>query len=120
MEVLDLGFTRLEFRPGYVIACTVEGADIDVDHHKRVIDEIEKRVDGDYGIILDEKNSYSVRLGTMVEIRNNPRLRCMAAIAYRTSTRMVANVTGAAMGKPFNIFSTSEEACAWMEAQLAV
>ena len=118
MEVVDLGFTRLEFRSGYVIVRTVDGADIDLASHRQVIAEIEQRLDGDYGFLLDEVNSYSVRLGTMVEMRQNPRLKCMAIVAYRSATRIVATVVAGTISKPFEVFDSLGEACAWIEAQI--
>lgn len=118
MEVLDLGFSRLEFRPGYVIGRTREGAEIDVEHHRQVIDEVEKRYDGDYGFILDEINSYSVRFGAFVEIRQNPRLRWLAVVAYRPSTYLVAGVAASAINKPVEVFDSLELACNWMDRQI--
>jgi len=120
MEVVDLGFTRLEFRPGYVVVRTVEGADIDLAQHRQVIAAIEQRIDGNYGFLLDEVNSYSVRLGVMVDVRQNPRLKCLAIVAYRGATRMLAGMVAGTIEKPFEVFPALEQASAWMEEQLAV
>lgn len=120
MEEVELGFTRIEFRPGYVIVRTIEGADIDLAQHRMVIDEIEQRLDGDYGFLLDEINSYSVRLGVMVDVRQNPRLKCVGVVAYRGSTRMIAGMIAGTIDKPFAVFPTLELAKTWMEEQLAV
>lgn len=118
IEVIDLGFTELEFRSGYAVGRTREGADIDAEHHRRVIRELEQRFDGDYGLILDEVNSYSIRLGAMVEVQQNPRLKCIAIVAYRPATRIAASVSKAAVRKPVDVFDTVEQACEWMEQQL--
>jgi len=112
MEVVDLGFTRLEFRPGYVVVRTIHGADIDLEQHRQAIAEIERRFDGDYGFLLDEVNSYSVRLGVMVDVRQNPRLKCLAM--------MLAGMIAGTIDKPFEVFPTLDQACTWMEEQLAV
>jgi len=120
MEVVDLGFTRLEFRPGYVVVRTIHGADIDLEQHRQAIAEIERRFDGDYGFLLDEVNSYSVRLGVMVDVRQNPRLKCLAIVAYRGATRMLAGMIAGTIDKPFEVFPTLDQACTWMEEQLAV
>jgi len=120
MDVVDLGFTRLEFKPGYVVVRTMEGADIDLAQHRQAIAEIEQHFDGDYGFLLDEVNSYSVRLGVMVEVRQNPRLKCFAIVAYRGATRILADMVARTVDKPFAVFPTLEQACTWMEEQLAV
>jgi len=120
MEEVELGYTRLEFRPGYVVVRTIEGADIDLAQHRKVIAEIEQRFDGDYGFLLDEVNSYSVRLGVMVDVRQNPRLKCIGIVAYRGATRMIAGMIAGTVDKPFKVFPTLEQASTWMEEQLAV
>ena len=118
MEEIDLGFSRLRFQPGYVIAETCTGADIDVEHHQKVIDELEKRNEGDYAMILDEVNDYSIRFSTLIECRKNKRLKCMAVIAYRASTTEVVAVSAASIVKPVKLFHSLPAAQEWVLAQL--
>jgi hypothetical protein len=118
MEELDLGFTRLEIRASYAIARTIEGADIDVDCHRQVIDAIEHHLDGDYGMVLDELNTYSVRLGAIAEVRCNPRCRCLAIVAYRNSTRLFMGLISGSIGKSFKVFDSLDAACPGMERQV--
>ena len=118
MEVVDLGFTRLEFESNFVVARVIEGVDIDSEHHRQLIDEIEKRTDGDYGLIFDEVNSYSMRLGALVELRRNPRLKCIALIAYRPSTHELAHLYADSINKPSQACTSIPEARVWIRAHL--
>lgn len=118
MEEVNLGFSQLKFAPGYVVAQACEGADIDIEHHLMVIDELEKRNDGDYAMILDEVNSYSIRLSTLMECRRNKRLKCIAVIGCRQSTIEMAAVSAAGIIKPVKVFETIPAAQEWVLAQL--
>lgn len=118
MEVVDLGFSRLEFHPGYVITRTREGADIDGIHHRQIFNEADQQLDGVYAMVLDEVHRYSFRLGALVEMRMNPRLLCIAVVAYRPSTALVAKLTADSINKPVMLFDSLSSACAWVSSVL--
>ena len=118
MEVVDLGFTRLEFESDFIVVRVIEGVDIDSEHHRQLAAEIEKRTEGDYGLILDEVNSYSVRLGALMEMRQNPRLKCIAMIAYRPATHELARMYAGSINKPSQACNSIPEARVWIRAHV--
>lgn len=118
MERVDLGFTQLEVGVSSALVRTREGVDVTVELHRSMVCEIESRVAGDYGVILDDVNSYSLRFGTLIEIRTNPRIKCIAVVAYRASTYEIAELAGSCIEKPLRIFSSPQTAHRWIEQQL--
>ena len=115
---IDLVHAVLEFDTRFVVCRAIEGMDLMDEHVSRICAEIESRMTGDYGIILDEVNPYSMRFEAMVEFRNNPRIRCFAIAAYRPVTYGTTKMAFFVIRKPYRVFPGLEEAKVWMSRQM--
>jgi hypothetical protein len=118
MEQVDLGYTRLEIGAGSMLVRTGEGVDVTVELHQAMIDEVEKRIAGDYGIVFDEISSYSIRFGVLAAMKQNLRLKCLAFVAYRPTTYEIAEIADACIEKPIQIFADTKTAYSWVARQL--
>ncbi len=118
MKQVDLGFTLLEIYDKYVIIRTNEGMDVTLDNHLQMRDVVEREIDGDYGLIFNWLNSYSVNPEVIEAIRTNDRIVCYAVVSYRPST--ITSLAGAAeeIGKPGTFCSSLDEAQLWMRETL--
>ena len=59
---------------------------------------------GDYGYLLDRRNTYSVKYGTYLYLGNNPRLKCIAVVSYRKHTDIIFSLEKNFVDKPFERF----------------
>jgi hypothetical protein len=73
---------------------------------------------GDFGVILDEVNAYSMRFEAMLELKNNARIRCMAVVAYRPVTYGTTKMAFYVIKKPYRIFSNLDDARVWMQGEM--
>jgi len=117
MEQVDLGFAQLEVGAHGALVRTRNGVDITVELHQSIVGEIEKRIPGDYGVVFDDVHSYSMRFGTLVEIRTNRRLKCIAVVAYRPATYEIAELAASCIEKPLRVFAATTPAQAWIAQQ---
>lgn len=118
MKKVDLGFTLLEIHDQYAVIRTQEGMDVTLDNHVQMRDVVEREIDGNYGLIFDWLNSYSVNPEVIEAIRSNDRIACYAVVSYRDST--IVSLAGAAeaIGKPGTFCNSLDEAQQWMQATL--
>jgi len=117
-RTLDLGHAVLEFETGYVICRAREGVDLLGEQVTQMFGEIEQIFSGDYGMILDEVNAYSMRFEAMLEFKNKNRIPRMAVVAYRPVTYGTIKMAFYVIKKPYQIFSSLENAKSWMYDQL--
>jgi hypothetical protein len=73
---------------------------------------------GNYGLVLDEVNSYSMRFEAMLHLKNAKHLKCVAVVAHRPVTYGTVKMAFYVIQKPYEIFSSLEFACAWMQARM--
>jgi hypothetical protein len=118
LKTLDIGDVALEFETDYVICRVCEGADLLGEQASRTCAEIEARMAGDFGVILDEVNAYSMRFEAMLELKNNARIRCMAVVAYRPVTYGTTKMAFYVIKKPYRIFSNLDDARVWMQGEM--
>lgn len=119
MTNLDLDFTSLTFHDNYVVGCTNEGVTIDMPKHKRAISTIKQHLDGEFGIILDEKYPYDIDFAVMMEIAKETQFVAGAIVTHRPTTRAIFNLFTPFFKRPVRFFSSLDEAKIWMEKYLS-
>ena len=119
MTQLDLDFTSLTFHDNYVVGCTYEGVTIDMSKHTHVLSVIKQHLDGEFGIILDEKYPYDVEFPVMMEIAKETQFIVGAIVTHRPTTRGIFNLFTPFFKKPVRFFSSLDEAKTWMEKYLS-
>lgn len=118
MKTVSLDFTVLEIYPGYVVGRTDEGVNIDIAKHQQVLDIIHREINGPYALIIDEVNSYSVDFSVMLDLDNDPLLKCGAIVAYRFSTLKALACAVRIIGKPIRVFTSLDKAREWVAEYL--
>lgn len=116
---VDLGFTRLEIGDRYVIARTAHGMDIGIDEHEKAMSIIAEHTEFPFALVLDEVNSYSVKLETMMKLRDETRIDKFAVICYRPSTRIAHSFGSKIVRRPVTFFNSREQARDWLKQQTA-
>lgn len=100
----------LRGKPG----CSVEGPDA-----KNIIAQIEKRLPGDYVLIIDRVNEYSVApVGVYKLLNSKPRLKAMAIVVYRSISDTVLKVEKSLCHKPLQTFSDLDSAIEWTASHI--
>ena len=110
---VDLGYTHLEIGDHYVIARTAEGVDVGLKEHQWVMETISKHTEFPVVLVLDEVNSYSVKLETLLALRNEKRIGNTGVICYRSSTFITYNLGSKLARRPVNFFVSRMEATDW-------
>ncbi len=115
MEV-DLGITHLEIGNGYAIARTRAGADVSLADHNLVMETIAKHTKVPFVLVIDEINTYSVKLETLMSLRTEKRFSHWGVISYRPQTRIVHTLGSRMARRPVSFFSSRDEAIKWAES----
>jgi len=114
---IDLGYTHLEIGDQYVIARTASAVDVGLEEHQKVMDIIAEHTHFPIIFIVDEVNSYSIKLETMMALRKERNITQFGVVAYRTATRITHNFGAQLVRKPVNFFRSRMDARKWAEHQ---
>ena len=116
MNAISTDFNKVTVIEGGI--AVIEGEHgVEIDHSKANItfDIIEKEISGDYGIIINRKKDYSVIPHEIYDVMNKrKRLRAVAMVAYRTETRLSAEIEKALYKGLFKLFHNLSEATDWI------
>ena len=93
---------------------SIEGADV-----KKVIGLIEKSLRGNYVIIFDRINDYSVApVGVYKYLNSRSHLQAIAMVTYRSISNTVSAVELSLCKKPMEVFDHLQTALQWASKQM--
>ena len=102
-----------------VIAQGKSGANVDRDMVRQVHQVIHDHLGGDYGMIVDRREDYSLAPVQVFDFLNNwVPLKAIAIVTHRTMSKTIAQIDQSLSNKPLALFDSIEEAQAWIDTQL--
>lgn len=98
-----------------VVLRAKSGVTIDIDEATAIIAAIEAKLTGDYGILVDRVNDYSVSpVGVYQFLNTRSRLRAMALVLYRPISMAVSDIETSLANKPIKVFDNVDAANTWL------
>jgi len=120
--VVELDFGKVWFKDNILIAELNEGILFDVENNRQML-EIGKNIfrDKPYGYISNRINSYAVNPMVYMESAKKDNLKAIAVVTTNVVCRSNAVLEKQFYkdSNSFEIFSTLEEAFAWMKSQIS-
>lgn len=102
-----------------VLVRAKSGVEINQENASRGGKLIENAMPGDYGQIIDRAEDYSIAPVEVLQILNqNPKLRAIAIVVHRESSRQTAELGRRLFKGQFAVFSSIEQARQWLESVL--
>lgn len=122
MKDIDTPTSRISVVEDNVVLIRArEGVIIDGEQSRHANKLIADAVPGNYGIIIDRKEDYSIVPAEVYEILNSmDRLKAIAIVTHRDSSFTFALVEKPFYHGHFKVFSDMEEARAWIKKVLEV
>lgn len=103
-----------------VLVRATAGVEINWENARRGDRMIADAMPGDYGQIIDRENDYSVAPVEVFGILNaNAKLKALAIVVHRESSLRTAEIDRRFFNKPLEVFTSVDEARAWLEGVLA-
>jgi hypothetical protein len=100
-----------------VILCAHHGVSIDGDEAAAIIALLEKNLPGNYAIVINRVNDYSVAPVAVYQVLNNTsRLQGIAIVTYREISSTVSDIEKSLSVKPLQVFSDLDAAETWLES----
>lgn len=118
MHQIDLGFTEIDIHNGFAIGRTKAGHHISIDNHLSVKKSINEHLQPPYGIIIDQKNDYSIDFKTLMHVRSDCDICCIGIVYHRFLTRIALEASAKMMNKPVYFANNAEEVMQWMKDQV--
>lgn len=117
METVEvrLDQAKLEIGYRYVIIQTDEGVDVSPAHHELVMETVSKYTEFPVAFVLDEVNSYSVKLETLLAIREEQRVSRFGVISYRPATRVAFTLGSALAKRPVTFLESRDQVMGWLD-----
>ena len=111
--IVKLKFCTLTFFDNYVIAVINEGEHVDHKLNEILIENIELHFNKPYVYITNRINSYSVDPNIYHRASKVENLAGFAVVSKEYKTKINAQIEKMFFGKPFEIFTTLEDAIEW-------
>jgi len=113
---VQLEQAKLEIGSRYVIVQTDEGVDVSPAHHEQVMETVGKYTEFPVAFVLDEVNSYSVKLETLLAIRSEQRVSRFGVISYRPATRVALTLGSMLSKRPVTFFESRDQVRGWLDS----
>ena len=113
--IIRLKFCTLTFFDNYVIAVINEGEHVDHKLNEILIENIELHFKKPYVYITNRINSYSVDPNIYHRASEVQNLAGFAVVSKEYKTKINAQIEKMFFGKPFEIFTTLEDAIEWKD-----
>lgn len=112
---IDHPKTVLQLLDGHVVLIeTRQGVTVSREMARQVCDLLERQLAGDYSLVINRKEDYSIALvETYGELNSRKRLRKIAVVSYRKLTDRIADIEKELYHKELSVFSNVEDAIAW-------
>ncbi len=80
---------------------------------------ISESYSGDYGMIVDRAGDYSLSPVEVFQVLNDlPRLKAIAIVVHRDSTKAIAQIDKSLSKKPLQVFDNINNAQTWLNSHL--
>ena len=119
MQTIELPFTTLDIRDGYVIGKTKEGVNLSIDDHLQVLDSVNQYLTPPYAFVIDEINSYSIDLSVMLHMRKDVNVCCLGIVYYRNSTKIALKLGSSLFNKPVYFSNDINKVTDWVKEKIA-
>lgn len=120
-QFLELDFGKVWFKENILIAELNEGILFDVENNRQLLKIGKEKFSGEpYGYISYRKHSYAVNPMVYLESASTPSLKAIAVVTTNDICKNNAILERQFYkeSNSFEVFSTLEEAIAWMSVQL--
>jgi len=93
------------------------GVDVVYDNALQVLSDIDRRMLGDYGIIIDRAEDYSLSPVEVYQICNSlERLKALAIVIYRPSSKPTTEIDRRLFVGSLDVFADIDTAKRWIES----
>jgi hypothetical protein len=115
-EVLNFDFCKMSVYDNYLVVVVNEGVDVKPDHNNVLVEVAETYFsDTSFVYITHRLNSYSVDPKIYFETAKIKNLKGFSVVSSNYKAKVNAQIEQMFFNKPFEIFSTIEEAFSWAD-----
>ena len=120
MKTIDTPTVRISVLDEQVVLVEARhGVNIDAAESRRDSEAMSAAMPGDYGMIIDRKEDYSIVPAHVYAVLNsNPRLKAIAIVVHREMTMVTAPGERPFFRGAFKVFLRVEDAQAWIKSVL--